>query len=79
MLSGLARAGCEKDPSWRVGHRLLNAFIHLSIPNLLNFLPLSTETHSVPDWPGIGCVTQTGPEFCGNIPASASCVLGLQA
>lgn len=77
---GLSPSRMRKEihPSWRVGYCLLNAFVHLSIPNRLNFLPLSTETHSVPGWPGTGCVTQTGPEFCGNSPASASCVLGLQ-
>lgn len=30
----------EKDPSWRVGHCLLRASVHLSIPNRLNFFPL---------------------------------------
>lgn len=30
----------EKDPSWRVGHRLLSASVHLTVPTRLNFLLL---------------------------------------
>lgn len=32
-----------KDPSWRVGHRLLSASFHLSVPNHLNFSPLTAS------------------------------------